>query len=84
MSSLHDPKKILHTIKNVITPTGDVEADKQRAEQYSKIVGMDSANSKMMEVACTKGIESARDQMISQFTDEKGHFDYAAMRGMYG
>ena len=66
------------------TPTGDIEADKARAKQYAEMVGMDSANTKMMEVACTQGMDAAAKAMVSEFTNEKEGFDYCAMRARYG
>ena len=71
-------------LQAVLTPTGDLEADKARAKQYADIVGMDSANAKMMEVMTTRGSQAAAKEMIREFTDEEGKVDYAAMRSRYG
>ena len=71
--------EIINTIKTVITPTGDYESDKARGEAYAKAVGMDEANTKMMEVMATQGPQAAAKAMM----DDCGN-DYFAMRMRYG
>ena len=75
---------IIGAIKKIITPTGEIECDKQRARDYAKAVGMDAANSKMMEVMTTQGPPAAAKAMVGEFTSDDGKFDYAAMRARYG
>jgi hypothetical protein len=73
----------LNVLKTVLTPTGDLKADTKRAENYAAAVGMDTANTEMLKVGCTQGMDVAAKCMVDEFTDEKG-FDYAAMRARYG
>jgi len=72
-------KEIISTIKTVTTPTGDYEADKARGEAYAKAVGMDAANTKMMEVMATQGPQASAKAMIAECEN-----DYSAMRMRYG
>ena len=76
--------KIINTVKETFTPTGDFEKDKKRAEIYAKDMGMDHANTKMAVVMATQGPDAAANAMISEFTTPSGRFDYMAMRNMYG
>ena len=71
--------ELISTIKTLTTPTGDYEADKARGEAYAKAVGMDAANTKMMEVMATQGTQAAAKAMM----DDCGN-DYFAMRMRYG
>ena len=77
-------KQTLKVLKTVWTPTGDLEADKARAKQYADMVGMDTANAKMMEVACTQGMDASAKAMVAECTNDEGGFDYCAMRARYG
>ena len=45
---------------------------------------MDPANKKIAVIAATQGFDTAAKTMINEFTDEKGNFDYTAMRSRYG
>jgi hypothetical protein len=73
-----EKSSLTQLIKNIFTPTGNTESDKNRAESYAKSVNMDQANTEM----ATKGPQAAAKAMVEKFTvDDK--FDYAAMRGMY-
>ena len=71
--------EIIKTVKDICTPTGNFELDKKRAQSYAKAVGMDTANSKMMEVMTTQGPQAASKAMM----EDCGN-DYAAMRARYG
>ena len=71
--------EIIKTVKDICTPTGNFELDKKRAQTYAKAVGMDTANSKMMEVMTTQGPQAASKAMM----EDCGN-DYAAMRARYG
>ena len=75
---------IVNIVKTALTPTGDFEKDKNRGEEYAKKVGMDDANTKMVVVMATQGTDAVCNQMVREFTNAKGHFDYEAMRNMYG
>ena len=75
---------IKELIKDICTPTGNLEVDIQRAKDYSNLVGMDSANSKILEVMTTQGPDAAFKAMVSEFTNNEENFDYAAMRMRYG
>ena len=77
-------KQTLKVLKTVWTPTGDLEVDKARAKKYADMVGMDTANAKMMEVACTQGMDASAKAMVSECTNDEGKFDYCAMRARYG
>ena len=75
---------IVNIVKTTLTPTGHFEKDKTRGEEYAKKVGMDDANTKMAVVMATQGTDAGGKQMVREFTTPKGHFDYEAMRNMYG
>ncbi len=64
-------------INNTISPT-------VKALNYAKAVRMDDANTKIMVIAETQGMDVAVNTMISKHTDSNGTFDYAAMRNEYG
>jgi hypothetical protein len=70
---------IIKTVKDICTPTGDYGVDILRAHEYARAVGMDAANTKMMEVMTTEGPEAASKAMM----EDCGN-DYAAMRARYG
>jgi hypothetical protein len=72
-------KIILTPIKTLLTPTGDFEADKARARDYAKLVGMDNANAKMLEVMTTQGPQAGAKAMMEHCDN-----DYASMRARYG
>jgi hypothetical protein len=74
----------LNNIKTTFTPTGNFDADKDRAETYAKAIKMDQANAKMAVVMATEGKDAAAKAMIKEHTNSDCKFDYAAMRGMYG
>ena len=76
--------KIINTVIETFTPTGDFEKDKKRAEVYAKQMGMDQANTKMGIVMATQGPDAAAKAMVNQFTTPSGGLDYMAMRNMYG
>ena len=66
-------------IKTIVTPTGDFEKDKERAEDYAKTVGMDKANADMMVVMATEGPAAAAKAMMESCGN-----DYSLMRSRYG
>ena len=70
---------ICKNIKTILTPTGDFEADKKRADDYAKTVGMDKANADMMVVMATEGPAAAAKAMMESCGN-----DYSAMRSRYG
>jgi hypothetical protein len=70
---------IAKNIKTISTPTNDFEVDKKRAEDYAKNVGMDKANTDMMVVMTTEGLQSAAKAMMESCGN-----DYALMRSRYG
>jgi len=72
-------EKITETVKTTFTPTGNFEADKNRALEYAKNVGMDAANTNMAVIAATEGWDAAAKAMV----DSCGG-DYAAMRAQFG
>ena len=78
-NEINHSEAIIKTIKNICTPTGDYEVDKNRAHEYARAVGMDQANTKMMEVMTTQGPTVASKAMM----EDCGN-DYAAMRARYG
>ncbi len=83
-SGVTEVKDVFDTIKTTFTPTSDYDADKKRAENYAKSVGMDQVNTEMAVIMATQGYEVAGKAMIAKHTDKNGNLDYAAMRNMYG
>ena len=71
--------EIIKTVKDICTPTDNFGHDILRAQSYAKAVGMDQANSKMLEVMTTQGPQVAAKAML----EDCGN-DYAAMRARYG
>jgi len=69
----------MDTLKKIFTPTGNKKKDKERGQEYAKVVGMDEANSKMAVVMATKGPKAAAKAMMK---DCGG--DYWEMRAKYG
>jgi hypothetical protein len=77
-----DHKHIAQQIKKVITPTGNYDEDKDRAETYAKAFKMDAANARVLNIMATQGVDAAKKAM---FTGDNGEtVDYAAMRTRYG
>ena len=70
---------IAKNIKTILTPTGDFEKDKERADDYAKTVGMDKANADMMVVMATEGPAAAAKAMMESCGN-----DYSLMRSRYG
>jgi hypothetical protein len=66
-------------LKKIFTPTGDYNADKKRAEEYAKGIGMDPANTKMAVVMATEGFQAGAKAMIDECEG-----DYSLMRSRYG
>ena len=73
------PAEVIKNIKDLVTPTGNLEADTLRALEYANKVGMDSANTEMMVVMCTQGAPAAAKAMI-----ESTGGSYYEMRMRYG
>jgi len=67
------------TISILSKPTGNYEADKKRATDYAKGVGMDSANTKIAIIMATEGPQEAAKIMI-----QESNGDYGLMRRTYG
>jgi hypothetical protein len=73
----------LKYIHDTLTPTGNHEADKARANEFAKSVNMDEANTKVVEVMATQGQDAAMEHML---TDQKTgqQLSYAESRRLYG
>ena len=75
-------KHIGQQIKKVITPTGDYDEDKDRAETYAKAFKMDAANARAMSIMATQGPDAA---IKAMFTGDNGEtLSYSEMRSRYG
>jgi len=70
---------LVDTIQKTFTPTGDINADKIRGENYAKAVGMNEANTKMAVILATQGPAAAATAMM----EDCGN-NYMAMRARYG
>ena len=75
---------VVDVVKSSFRPTGNFQKNKLRGEVYARAIGMDEANTKMVVVMATEGIEAAGKAMIGEFTNANGGIDYAAMRERYG
>ena len=75
---------VVDVVKTSFRPTGNLKKNKLRGEAYARAIGMDEANTKMVVVMATEGIEAAGKAMIGEFTNANGGIDYAAMRERYG
>ena len=78
-TTVKEPMEKLSFAINSLTPTGNYNQDKQRAEEYAALVGMNPANKKMAVVMATEGPQAAAKAMI----EDCGN-DYFAMRMKYG
>ena len=71
--------KIITTIKETFTPTGNYEQDKARGEAYAKAVNMNKTNLDMAVIMATEGKDAAAKAMMESCDN-----DYALMRSRYG
>jgi hypothetical protein len=77
-------KHIAQQIKKVITPTGDYDEDKDRAETYAKAFKMDAANARVLHIMATQGPEAAMNAMLKDTAPDGQPLSYAEMRSRYG
>jgi hypothetical protein len=79
-----DNKEIAQEIKKVITPTGEYDEDKDRADTYAKAFKMDAANARVLHIMTTQGPDAAMKAMLSDTTPDGQPLSYAEMRSRYG
>ena len=77
-------KHIGQQIKKVITPTGNYDEDKDRAETYAKAFKMDAANARVLKIMATQGPDAAMKAMLNDTAPDGQPLSYAEMRSRYG
>jgi len=77
-------QQIAQQIKNVITPTGDYDEDKDRAETYAKAFKMDAANARVLKIMATQGPDAAMKAMLNDTAPDGQPLSYEEMRARYG
>ena len=77
-------KHVAQQIKKVITPTGNYDEDKDRAETYAKAFKMDAANARVMSIMATQGPEEAMKAMLNDTAPDGRPLSYSEIRARYG
>lgn len=77
-------RQIAQQVKKLITPTGDYDEDKDRAETYAKAFKMDAANARVLKIMATQGPDAAMKAMLNDTARDGQPLSYAEMRARYG